>query len=91
MRAESWNIKFSYPCSIALYASNLMRKVVPETIAQIMSSGNPGIRRLTPDRMTVHAFGLCTGAERGLEASSLQVKRSWISDRGYVYPAGVMY
>ena len=88
--AESWNIKFSYPCSIALYVSNLMRKVVPETIAQEISSGNPGIRRLTPDRMTVNAFGLCAGAERSRAVSSLQVERSWIFDQGSVYPAGVM-
>ena len=86
--AESWNIKFSYPCSIALYVSNLMRKVVPETIAQEISSGNPGIRRLTPDRMTVNAFGLYAWSRA---FSSLQVKMSWIFDQGSVYPAGVMY
>ena len=68
-----------------------MGTVVPETIAQIMFSSNPRIRRLTPDRMTVHAFGLCTGAERGQAVSSLQMKQSWISDRRSVYPAGVMY
>ena len=80
----------SYPCSIGLYGINLMWKVVPEKHFQ-MPNENHGTRRLTPDRMTVNAFGLCTGAERGLAASSLQVKRSWISDRGSVYPAGVMY
>ncbi|WP_348305558.1 hypothetical protein [Methanothrix sp.] len=68
-----------------------MRKVVPETIAQEISSGNPGIRRLTPDRMKVYAFGLYAGAERSRAVSSLQVKRSWIFDQGSVYPAGVMY
>ena len=88
---ESWNIKISYPCSIALYVCNLMRKVVPETIAQEISSGNPGIRRLTPDRMKVYAFGLYAGAERSRAVSSLQVKRSGIFDQGSVYPAGVMY
>ena len=87
--AESRNIKFSYPCSIALYVSNLMGNVVPETIAQEISSGNPGIRLLTPDRMTFNAFGLYAGGSRAV--SSLQVERSWIFDKGSVYPAGVMY
>ena len=72
---------------------------MPETIAQIISSGNPEFRRLTPDRMTVNAFGLCAGAERSRMVSSmvsslvssLQGERSWITDRGSVYPAGVMY
>ena len=68
---------------------------MPETIAQIISSGNPEFRRLTPDRMTVRAFGLCTGAERSRMVSSLvsslQGERFWITDRGSVYPAGVMY
>jgi len=43
--------------------SILMKNIVPETIAQEISYGNPGIRRLTPDRMTVYAFGLYAGAE----------------------------
>ena len=87
--AESWNIKFSYPCSIALYVINLMKNVVPETMAQVTSNGNPGIRLLTPDRMTFNAFGLYDGGGRAV--SSLQVERSWIFDKGSVYPAGVMY
>ena len=66
-----------------------MKNVVPETMAQVTSNGNPGIRLLTPDRMTFNAFGLYAGGSRAV--SSLQVKRSWIFDQGSVYPAGVMY
>ena len=69
--------------------SDLMGNVVPEIIAQEICSGNAEIRRLTPDRMTVYAFGLYAGGSRAV--SSLQVKRSWIFDQGSVYPAGVMY
>jgi hypothetical protein len=56
-----------------------MKNIVPETIAQEISYGNAGIRRLTPDRMTVYAFGLYAGGSRAV--SSLQVKLSWIFDQ----------
>jgi len=68
-----------------------MRKVVPERITQIMSNGNHGVRRLTPDRMTIDALGSFIEAEQSQAVSSLQVERSGVLDRGSVVLTGVMY
>ena len=77
-------------CSIGLYVSNLMRKVVPEKHFQ-MPNENHGTRRLTPDRMAFDAFGRCIKTEPNQAVSSLLMERTRISDLGLVYSIGVMY
>jgi hypothetical protein len=49
--------------AIVLYASNLMRKVVPEKHAQI-PNGDLEIRRLTPEMVAFDAFGRCSKNSR---------------------------
>ena len=79
-----------YPCSIGLYVSNLMRKVVPEKHFQ-MPDENHGTRRLTSDRMAFDAFGRCIKTEPNRAVSSLMVEQTRIFDLGQIYPIGVMY
>ena len=81
---EYGKIRFHYSCSIGLYVSNLMGKVVPEGHFQ-KPDENHGTRRLTPDRIAFDAFGRCIKTEPN------QAKRSLISDPGHIYPIGVMY
>jgi hypothetical protein len=77
-------IIFHYSCSIGLYVSNLMGKVVPEEHFQ-MPDENQGTRRLTPDRIALGAFGRCIKTEPN------QAERSLIFDPGHIDPIGVMY
>jgi hypothetical protein len=75
--------------SIVLYASNLMRKAVPEKHAQI-PDGNLGIRRLTPEMVGFDAFARCS-KKPNQAVSSFLVEQSHIFDLGFCYPTGVMY
>ena len=77
-------------CSIGLYVSNLMRKVVPEEHFQIPDE-NHGTRRLTPDRMAFDAFGYCTNTWPNQAVLSLQAEPVRISDLCHIHPIGVMY
>ena len=79
-----------YSCSIALYAINLMREVVPEKHAQILKM-NHRIRLLTPDRVAFNAFGICLRAKPNQAVSSFLVERSRVLGPGSCYPIGVMY
>jgi hypothetical protein len=81
---EYEKIRFHNSCSIGLYVSNLMGKVVPEGHFQ-KPDENHGTRRLTPDRIAFGAFGRC------IETEPNQAKPSRIFDPGHIYPIGVMY
>jgi hypothetical protein len=87
---EYEKIRFHKSCSIGLYVSNLMWKVVPERHFKIPGE-NHGTRRLTPDRMAFDAYGRCIKTEPEQAVSSFQVERSRIFDPGHIYPIGVMY
>ena len=78
-----------FPNAIVLYASNLMRKVVPEKYAQI-PDGNLGIRRLTPEMVGFDAFARCS-KKPNQAVSSFLVEQSRIFDEGFCYPIGVIY
>jgi len=76
-------------CSIGLYASNPIRKVVPEKHVQI-TNRNHWIRRRTPDKVAIDAFGASVNALPKQAFSSFLVER-FHTYSGISYPVGVMY
>ena len=84
---EYEKIRFHNSCSIGLYVSNLMGKVVPEKNTQI-SHWNLGIRLLTPDGVAFNALGRCVKAKPNQAVSSFRWNDPESSNRDYAIRSG---